>query len=202
MTGVSLCIRYGAPAVIAVMGVLVWRSVDAQDGGPKFVVCRHRLADGRDARRVDLAAVERLYRGVARETADALTGLARHVAPREVTRIAHDTRLKSCFGARERVVTLAERVPEKFRNLDLWFVTVPRGGTRPRALPDTLPAGAEILVLRADSLEDVARLARSLDRRVSFATAEFARAVGVECADAHVTFTSDGRAAVVREVRP
>jgi hypothetical protein len=120
----------------------------------------------------------------------------------EVKEGGHSAGLGGCRVRGDRTVSLDETVPARYRSRTLFFVRAPRGGARPGILPGTLPATAEVFVLEAERLRDVTSLARMLGRRVTLASAEFARAVGARCADSRITFTEDGATALVHEEAP
>jgi hypothetical protein len=102
----------------------------------------------------------------------------------------------------DRTARLEETVPVRYRKRTLYFVRAVQSGARPAILPRPLPQAAEVFVVEADRLAEVSALARTLGRRVTLATAEFARAVGVRCADSRVTFSEDGTSALVYEEVP
>jgi len=191
--------RYGSPAALAlVIGVAVAHAQERPRSG--FQVIRVPQADGTGARAVDLRKIEIAYERTKAETQKKVSALV--VRAREMKEDGHRTGLPSCRTRSERQVTLVEQVPERFRSLTLYFVRLPKGGGRPRILPESLPASAEVFVLETSSLDDVATLSRILGKRVSLATKDFAAALGVRCGDAQVTFTSDGAGAAVTEVSP
>lgn len=186
--------------VLIVLGVALAMRSQADGEAEGIVLCRHRGADGRGARPIDLAAIERNYRSIASEAARGFREFEVQVAKKPGLR--RRTGLRSCEANEKRTVRLSETVPPEHRKRTLYFVHARRGGGRPSILPDRFPEGAEVFVLDADSAEDVALLSQTIRRRVTLASAEFAKAVGVRCADGRVTFSADGRSARVEERVP
>ncbi len=188
------------PAAAAIAAAILLRAEGQETGHGKTVVCRHASADGRGSARIDLARVERGYRAVASETSTAFRSFREKAA--RATLGAHRSALPRAATAETRDVALPEIVPPAYRRLTLYFVSIPRGGGRPAILPKDLPREAEIFALEAESMEDVAALAKLLGRRVTLATAPFARALGVRARDARVTISEDGKIAHVSEEAP
>ncbi len=191
--------RYGVPAALAlVIGVAVAHAQERPRAD--FQVSRVPQADGGGARSADLRRIEIAYDRTKAEAQKKIASMV--VRAKAMKEEGHHAEIPSCRVRGERTVTLVEKVPERFRGLTLYFVRIPKGGARPRVLPETLAASAEVFVLETSSLDDVATLSRILGKRVSLATKEFAAALGVRCGDAQVTFTSDGAGAAVTEISP
>ncbi len=189
-----------ALAGLAGVALAVWLSAEAQEGKSRIEVCRHRHVDGRASDPVDLTAVARLYRSTAAEVENAVKSGISGIAQ---TRLGgHHSGLRSCSASRERIVHLRAPVPPQLRKATLYFLRAPRGGLRPPVLPASLPQGAEVFVLDADSMKDAIALSKALGRRVTLATREFAQALGVECAPSRVTFDEGGRSSIVLEAIP
>ncbi len=192
-------------AAVVVATALVLRAQGQEASGPgKIETCRHRDLDGRGAARVDLAALDRRYRSVAADVGKAFRSFDTAASLPKMKAREHRSGIPVARSASERRVKLAEPVPAQFRKLTLYFVTALPDGKRPRSLPKELPerVACEIFVLDADRLEDVGALARTLQRRVSLASGDFARALGVAARDAVVRFSDDGKTAIVREEGP
>lgn len=191
--------RYAIPAALA--AILAVSFSHAQEGkGTRIDVSRRVAADGTGASPADLGRIQAGYdrtRELLRKKAASMV-----VRTRELRAEGHHAGLPSCRAREEHEKRLKETVPPRFRSLTLYFVRIPRGGARPGILPETLPQEAEVFVLETDSLSDVAELSRTLRRRVSLATREFAQAMGVGCVDSRVTFSSDGAVSTVREGAP
>lgn len=186
--------------VVAVSASFLAAGICAAWGDEKperFHVVRLREADGTGAREIDLARIGATQAKTAEFIRASITGMRSRVE--EARFSGHRAGLPACAAAGERVVALAETVPPAFRRHVLYFVRAPRGGGRPSVLPAALPEPSAVFVLEAASLADVGALAKTLRRRVTLASAEFARAMGVRCADARVEFSADGRSARVRE---
>lgn len=190
---------YAVPAAAALLAAWVL-AAQAQEGRPRIAVTHAGEAEGRGARTVDLRRFEDHHRKTADLARHAIAGLGRRVE--EVKASGHRAGLPGCAARKERSVRLAEPVPAKFRNAMLYFVRARAAGIRPAIMPAALPEGATVFVLEAAALGDVALLAKTLRTRVTLSSAEFARAMGVECADARVTFSADGTTAFVQEERP
>ena len=191
-------LTYGAPALAALLvaGVL---AAQAQEPDRGFSVVTVRAAEGLRGRPIDLRRIAEHQARMADLARGAFVGMGRRVELAKVQ--GHRSGLPGCERRAERTVRLAEPVPVRFRGSTLYFVSTGRGGLRPGLLPGTLPEGASVFVLESASLNDVIMLAKTLRSRVPLASAEFARAMGVRCADAVVTFSGDGRTAHVREDR-
>lgn len=189
------------PALIvlaAVVLALVLRS-EAQDDTPRVEVCRHRAADGWGADRIDLARLVEERRTVEGRLSKAFAREAARVE--EAKTKGHHTGLPACRARRQRTVQLPQEVPPQFRRGTFYFVRVPRNG-QPSILPAALPEEAEVFVVDAQTLQDVTALSRAVGRRVNLAGAELARAFGVDCANARVEPSVDGRSATVYEEAP
>src|SRR5262245_62136285 len=77
-----------------------WVAVATGQEGPKLAVCRHRSADGLDARPVDLGKVDREYSKAAKAFRERMkTVEERTVALRDR---GHDSGVKSCSRAEKR----------------------------------------------------------------------------------------------------
>lgn len=190
-------------ASVVLTTALVLRGEAQENRGTKTEVCRHRDLDGRGAEHMDLAALDRRYRSVAADVGKSFRAFESKASLPEMKARAHRSGIPAARSADERRVTLAEPVPKEFRKLTLYFVTALPDGKRPSCLPKDLRDTAyEVFVLESDRLEDVGALARTLRRRVSLASGEFARALGVTARDAVVRFADDGKTAIVRQEGP
>lgn len=196
----QFALRAAGPAAAAIAAALLLRAEGQEPGRGKITVCRHASADGRQSARIDLDRVGRGYRAVASETASAFRSFRDQAAKATVG--AYRSGLPHASSAETRDVELRETVPPTYRGRTFYFVSIPRGGARPPLLPSVLPREAEIFALEAESMEDVALLAKLLGRRVSLASAQFAQALGVHAHDARVTFSEDGKTAHVLEEIP
>jgi hypothetical protein len=188
-------------SVGAACALAVWVAASGQEAKPRLEVCRHPGADGKAAQAVDLRQIEAWHRELLRGTQKALksfVGRAQGMKDR-----GHHALVRSCSAQGMREIRLEETVPPRFRGLTAYFVRAPRGGARESPiLSASLPDQAQVFVVEAESLADVAALSKRLGRRVSLATKEFAQALGVTCTDARVTFSEDGRRSTVWEVAP
>ena len=188
------------PATLALVPV-VWLASYAEGGAApeSLEQCHHRSADGRDADRIDLNQLERRYRALQDGMLESLKKFARKVTPPKDK--GHHSGVPPARSSRVRTVTLKALVHPRFRRHTFFFVRVPRGGGRPKILPRDLSKVTEVFALEAESLKDVQRLSKTLGRRVTLATAELARRIGVTHHDSRVTFSRDGKTAVIGERR-
>lgn len=173
---------------------------EEEEKAGRWRVVRARAADGLGAERVDLGALDREYRAMTGRLREEIREAARSVEKAKLG--GYRSGLPSCSTSREREVVPARPLPRELSRAPLYFVRVDPGGGRPRILPAELPRGAEVLALEADSLADAGSLSRALGWRVTLASAEFARALGVRCANAEVTVSADGRTLRIREETP
>lgn len=185
---------------LGAVAVALWLSAEAREGPGGLVVRRERALDGSGGAAVDLDGIERRYGELERQVRSALDRLPERLG--EIKVAGHHAGLPACRARRTRAVPLSPAVPERIRSLTLYFVAVPRGGARPAILPRELPAASEVFALDASTLDDVAALSKTLRRRVTLASGEFASALGVVGPDARVTISSDGRIATVCEEVP
>ncbi len=204
MSAARVVTSYGISGAAGVFLVFAWSGVDAQERSNPVRVTHVTDCDGKRSERVDLAALERQNSAVAdrlkRDFKD--LGNQKPAAEDGVRGRGHHAGLAACFSRGRRTLELSNRAPEPLRGRTLYFVTVPKGGGRPAILDRELPETAEILVLEAHAIADVAALAKSTGRPVTLVTAEVARALGVECRDAKVTIQSDGKTALIEEGKP
>lgn len=195
----SVGFRYGIPAALAALAAAALAG--AQDmRKAELLVERRPEADGREATPFEPGKVAAHYERTKTALGKAVSELQARVG--EVRERGYDAGLAGCRIRTDRSVRLREAVPEPYQSRALYFVRVPRSGSRPGLLPPILPKDAEVFILQADRLSQAAALSRALGRRVTLARAEFANAVGVRCADARVTFSEDGRTALVHEEAP
>ncbi len=204
MNAARLATSYGVPGVAGAFLVLAWSGVAAQERTSPVRVTRVTDCDGKRSERVDLAALERQNSVVAdrlkRDFKD--LGKQKQAAEHGARERGHHAGLVACFSRGRRTIELSNRAPEPLRGRTLYFVTVPKGGGKPVILDQELPETAEILVLEADAIADVAALAKSTGRPATLVTAEVARALGVECRDAKLTVSDDGKSLSIEEGRP
>ncbi len=190
-------VKLGAPACLAALVVFAWANAHAGEGEAH----RHREFDGKDAAPAALDAVDRAHRHAKVALTKSLAGIAKPRAiPPDDT--GHHAGLKSCFSSRERTLALPRALPDALRGRTIYVVSASGGTTVPKILGGDVAADAEILVVEARSLADVAALAKAIGRPVSLASAEVARALGVECRDAKVTVSKDGKTVAVEEAHP
>jgi len=189
-----------APVAFSAIALAFLLRAEAQEDATRIEVCRHRTADGRGADKVDLARLGEEYRKVENRLSKEFAKAATRVEEAKLK--GHHSGLRACGVRRERTVRLPQEIPPQFRRRTFYFVRVPRGGGRPAILPAAPPREAEVFVVEAESLGDVALLSKTLGRRVNVAGAELARAFGVDCANARVEPSADGSSATVYEEAP
>jgi hypothetical protein len=190
---------YAIPATAAAL-LAVSLSHAREGEGERFEVLHVTAADGTGGAAADLGRIQAGYDRTLELLRKKAQGM--YERTRELKTQGHHAGLPSCRVRGEREVRLKETVPPRFRSLTLYFVRVPKGGVRPGILPEALPRDGEVFALDAEALSDVAALSRTLARRVSLGTKEFAQAMGAACVDARITFSSDGTTAIVREGAP
>ncbi len=187
-----------APAALAVALLLVapvGRPTEARAGFPSeeesgVPLCERWHRGEGETTPLDLLAVKAAYAKLKKKLEASLTGL-------EVdARGAFDRPIKSRLPSCTRIASRTEKVPKgidaRFRGRTLYFLAAPRP-ERVR-LPEEIARNpeAEVFVLDGPNLRDVAGLAKTLTRPVRLATAEFARALGVRCANTRVFIPEKG----------
>jgi len=187
----------GAWAAFAAVVVFAWANAHAGEGE----AFRHKELDGRDAVPAALGAVDRAQRQAKLALTRSLAGLAKPGANLATDR-GHHAGLKSCFSARERTLALPRALPDALRGRTFYVVSAPGGTEAPKILAGNIADDAEFLVVEARSLAEVAALAKAMGRPVSLASAKVAQALGVECRDAKVTVSNDGKTVAIEETRP
>jgi hypothetical protein len=204
MSAVRLLTSYGIPGAAGAFLVFAWSGVAAQERPSPVRVTHVTDCDGKRSERVDLAALQRQNSVVADRLKRDFKDLGRQKPAAEDGARArgHHAGLVACFSRGRRTIELSNRAPEPLRGRTLYLVTVPKGDDKPAILDRELPQTAEILVLEADAIADVAALAKSTGRPVTLVTAEVARALGVQCRDAKVTVSDDGKSALIEEGKP
>ncbi len=204
MSAARLMASYGIPGAAGAFLVFAWSGAPAQERTSPVRVTHVTDCDGKRSERVDLAALERQNSVVAdrlkREFKD--LGKLKPAAEDGPRGRGHHAGLVACFSRGRRTIELSNRAPEPLRGRTLYFVTVPKGGGKPAILDRELPETAEVLVLEANAIAEVAALAKSTGRPVTLVTADVARALGVECRDAQVTVGDDGKTALIEEGKP
>jgi len=111
----------------------------------------------------------------------------------------YDTGLPACREDDVRTEPLPVEKGARFRGQALYFVSLPERGSL--TLPPLVESdkATQILVLRARSLGDLPGLSKELGRPVHLATREFAKALGVRCANTWLKISEKGDAVEIHE---
>jgi len=149
---------------------------------------------------LDLDEVKRAYADLKTRVAKSLDG-ARAVAQPDLPdkNRSYDAGLPACRGEATRTQALPAALASRFPGKLLYFVSASDLG-RLRLPPEIEgnPA-AEILIVRASHLADLPEIARRLGRPVSLGTAEFAKALGVRCANTWLRISEKGEGCELHE---
>ena len=186
----SVVSRIGVSVAMGV-ALATWFAAEARDESARIDICRHRKADGRRWSRVDLRDLDRRYRNLARQ------GKAR-VEQSAARVLRHDAKHPACRRAGSRTIQFPQPLPGRARGATFYFIRIPKRGL-PRIVPRTLPRRSAVFALNAGSAGELARVSKGLGVRISLANREFARALGVRCADTRVVVSRDGRTAALYE---
>jgi hypothetical protein len=148
---------------------------------------------------VDLLEIKRAYSGMKARVAQALDRRGDVPAP-DLGR-AYDAGLPACRGDAMRTEVLPTVRGARFRGRTLTFLSASDLGRL--ALPPEVERtpGAEILIVKVRSLKDLPEIAQRLGRPVSLASAEFAKALGVRCANTWLKISEKGDAIELHEAR-
>ena len=160
---------------------------------------RLRKLDSGKSRYVNLRTIERKY-------VDLKATLTRSFSSVEVEfnkklKTSHDAGLPACRGRSTREIRLPRPLPRELRGRWIYFAECPRTG--PLRLPSQIAEDprAEILILKAHALGRLGDVSQQLRRRVSLASGDVAKALGVRCGNTMVEIKENGRALVIREGR-
>lgn len=167
----------------------------APDGALPLCEGWHKGSGGTDP--IDLAEVRRAYRDL---KARFDRGVAQ--APKDLEAFLdrpHRTDLPACGAAGSRQERLKDGSPPGLAGRALYFATLddPRAFRMPREVKDQ--EGCVILLLGAQKVADVGKLAEQVGRPVYLVGADFAKALHVRCAGTLVRVSEKGDAVELHE---
>jgi hypothetical protein len=191
------CALLAAPLAVLFLGLLSREgSSEGDPPGPPARpdlarLCGRRHPGGGESSSLDLGAVRKAYRDLEGQLGKSFE----RKGPESALSLdrPYDAGLPACRSGSVRTRVLASGEASQLRGRVLYFTEIPGAG-RPLELPGEIAKnrGAEILVLRARSLESLPKIAETLGRPVSLAGAEFARALGVRCTNTWVQVSEKG----------
>ena len=160
---------------------------------------RRRDLDSGRSRHVDLRALARKYAELKAKLSRSLSQVEAEF-PKKL-KASHDAGLRSCRGRSTREVRLKNPLPRELRGRWIYFAQCPRTG--PLRLPPQIAKDprAEILILKTHELGRLGDVSQQLKRRVSLASGDVAKALGVRCTNTMVEIKENGRVLVIREGR-
>jgi hypothetical protein len=146
---------------------------------------------------LDLGVIQRAYADLKSRVAKSL--MAANPAPTPGLDQPYDAGLPACRGEATRIQALPEALASRFPGKLLYFISASDLG-RLRLPPEIEKSpAAEILVVRASHLADLPEIARRLGRPVSLGTAEFAKALGIRCANTWLRISENGEGCELHE---
>jgi len=148
---------------------------------------------------LDLARVKRAYEGLKARVTRALE--VENPKPSVDLRQPYDTGLPACKGESTRTAKVTPEKGARMKGRVLYFVAV--GDPARIAIPPEVERdpSVQVLVLRARSLGDLPEIAKRFGRPVNLAGPDFAKALGVRCANSWVKFSEKGDELEIRESR-
>ena len=158
-------------------------------------ICRHRMADGRNAQSLDLRKLEAGYVSIARHFKGALDRAK--ARPKRFDDPGHRSGIPGCARRGTRRVSLDVPLPARLRGKTLYFV--PGGSSR---LKGALGKNALVFLTDYPSLRAAGLRAREWGAPVSAASSELARRLKVRCASSMVRVSKDGSTLEIREELP
>jgi hypothetical protein len=170
---------------------------DGQDL-PKLTVCRHRSADGQDARPIDLGKVDREYSKAAAAFRERMKTVEQRTAAYRDQ--GYSSGLKACSRAESRELVLREALPARVRGRRLYFLAVPSGGRVPAGLQAPLEPDAVVFLLQYPSLEEAGKFSQLLGVGATPATPALAERLGIRCMTTIVDVARDGRHLTIQEI--
>lgn len=177
-----------------------WVAIAAGQEAPRLTVCRHQMADGKDARPVELTRVDREYTKAAKAFRDRMKRAEEStVALRDR---GHDSGVKTCTRQEQRTFTPAEPLPPKLWGRRLYFLSAPGGGRIPSGIHAPLEPDAVVFLLRHPSLDEAGKLSERLKVGITPATQALAERLGIRCHTSIVDVSRDGTVLAIQEVVP
>lgn len=148
---------------------------------------------------LDTRLIRRAYRDLAQRVATSLDQ-SREQAAQELEK-AYDAGLPSCKGEAVRTEPIPAAKGSRIARRTFYFLSAsdPARLELPRELGGA--PEAEILIVRARHLSDLPEITRRLGRPVSLGTADFAKTLGVRCANTWVKVSEKGDAVELHEAR-
>lgn len=148
---------------------------------------------------LDLARVKRAYEGLQARVTRALE--AEPPRPSVDLRQPYDTGLPACKGESTRTAKVAPEKGARMKGRVLYFVAV--GDPSRIEVPPEVERdpSVQVLVLRVRSLGDLPEIAKRFGRPVNLAGSDFAKVLGVRCANSWVKFSEKGDEIEIRESR-
>ena len=146
---------------------------------------------------LDLDGIKRAYADLRTRLAKSLGGAI--AVPKPDLGRPYDAGLPACRLEATRTQALPPAQASRFPGKRIYFVTAADPGRL--RLPPEIEAdpGAEIMVTGARRLSDLPEIARRLGRPVSLGTAEFAKALGVRCANTWLRISEKGEGSELHE---
>lgn len=148
---------------------------------------------------LDLARVKAAYRDLKSRVTRAVD--AQDASPAVDLRKPYDSGLRACAGEDTRTASVPLEKGGRVKGRAFYFAAV--GDPARFELPPEVerdPA-VQVLILKARSLGDLPEIAKRFGRPISLGSADFAKAVGVRCANSWVKFSEKGDEIQIRESR-
>lgn len=148
---------------------------------------------------LDLARVKAAYRDLKSRVTRAVD--AQNASPAVDLRKPYDSGLPACSGEDTRTASMPLEKGARVKGRVFYFAAV--GDPARFALPpevDRDPA-VQVLILKTRSLGDLPEIAKRFGRPISLGSADFAKAMGVRCANSWVKFSEKGDEIQIRESR-
>ncbi len=148
---------------------------------------------------LDLARVKRAYEGLKARVSRPLETENRE--PAMDLRKPYDVGFPACGGDSTRTAKVPLEKGTRVRGRAFYFASV--GDPARFLLPPEVErdSSVQVLILRTRTLGDLPEIAKRFGRPISLAGAEFAKALGVRCANTWVKFSEKGDEIEIRESR-
>ncbi|HLY74175.1 MAG TPA: hypothetical protein VKU80_08660 [Planctomycetota bacterium] len=148
---------------------------------------------------LDLARVKAAYRDLKSRVTRAVD--AQSAPPAVDLRKPYDAGLPACGGDDTRSASMPPEKGARVKGRTFYFAAV--GDPAKFALPPDVerdPA-VQVLILKTRSLGDLPEIAKRFGRPISLGSADFAKVMGVRCANSWVKFSEKGDEIQIRESR-
>lgn len=148
---------------------------------------------------LDLVAVKKAYGALRDRVAKSLDRAEKEAQP-DPDR-PYDAGLPACRGEGARTEAISREKGSRLKGRTFYFVSVADPGRL--ALPVEVAAdpSAQVVVIRARALKDLPEIARAVGRPVSLGGADFAKAIGIRCANTWLRVSENGDAVELHEGR-